>query len=512
MLLLGLTWSFENSLQAVLACALGVVLIVLIANLAALIVNRREAAREAAQIGPKTLRAQQDITEQLESLREGASAVSAIWSGEYDPGEVKRYFEDERKALQQNNRLHIVRVINPSVVPDEHFDFELLHAIHDEFGDRFRLLEDSTLRSYELYLAEYPRESDKKAVAVVVLNNTFSNRPEVALVLDPEEDQSLEGAVGAVKNWWATISDGLPGFDPVGLERWEHIAASYTRLVTKNVNDIEFLDRYSTRESEMVGAYLQSVHREGHELSVIEVGCGDGRALLDYIPIDLARHVAYVIGLDYARAMVVAAAGELKRLQQLSALASEYSQMLKSKTAFLQLNAEYMRSFFDDGRLRSGEQLLEAAPSAGEISIDPSNYATSTKVFCCLLNTIGVISPGERRVAFVEAMLSCLGVNDSLIFTVFAAERFKDEARTLYGELEEMINAEVTDVQFDFEQATFEVAGTPGYYSHWFTRRELHRLINDATERLEVEGRRFDSVKVDEMGSGGYFVAVRRMG
>ncbi len=499
-ILIVLIWSIANTWQAGMACALALTVAVGLGYL----------RWGASQEGPETLRSQKSITSRLETLREGASAVSAIWSGKYDPEEVRRYFEDERKALATNPLLRITRVINPSVIPDKHLD--LLYAIHDEFGDRFKLLEDSTIRSYELYLAEYPAEASKESVAVVVINNTLSDRPEVGVVLNPAEDKGLGGAVDAVKKWWHTISEDLPVFDPVGLERWEHIAPNYTRLVTENLNDIDFLDRYSTRESEMVGQYLRAVQRDGYEFSLIEVGCGDGRALLDYIPVELARHTAYVVGIDYARAMINAASGELRRLQQRNAFAAEYSQMLNDRTAFFQLNAEYMRSFFDDGRLRSFEQLLEAAPSTGEVSIDASNYATSTKVFCCLLNTIGVIETSDRRVTFVEAMLSCLGVNDSLIITVFAAERFEDEARNLYGKLEEMINAEVTEVQFDVEKANFEVAGYPGYFSHWFTERELRRLINDATERLEREGRRFDSVKIEEMGSGGYFVSIRRMG
>ena len=506
LLLVALTWSVANTLPAVLACAF---VVVAVALLVALALNRPDPPPP----GPTTLRSEQEITLRLESMRDGATAVFAIWSGKYDPDEVKRYFEDERKALKTNERLKITRVINPSVIPkeDERFDYELLQAIHNDAPDRFKLLEDSTLRSYELYLAEYPREANKKAVAVVVLNNTLSERPEVALVLDPQEDQSLEGVVDAVKRWWQAIREDLPEFDPVRLKRWEQIAASYTRLITENANDIEFLTHYSARESEMFANYLRDIQGEDRELSIIEVGCGDGRALLAYIPAEISRHIAYVIGLDYARAMVDAAARSLKIFQQVNTFPAEHNHVLKARTAFFQLNALHMPNYFEDGMLQGPEQLVGAAPSAAEVSIDPGRYATSTKVFCCLLNTIGVIET-DHRVAFVEAMLSCLGVNDSLVFTVFAAERFRDEAPKLYGALEEMINTDAREVHFDTESATFQVTGSPGYYSHWFTSRELTRLVDDATDRLEDRGRHFDLPKVVEMGTGGYFVSVRRMG
>jgi hypothetical protein len=186
------------------------------------------------------------------------------------------------------------------------------------------------------------------------------------------------------------------------------------------------------------------------------------------------------------------------------------AKMLINRTAFFQLNAAHVRRYFDDGRLHDLEQLQEASELSVEDGVDHANYGASQKVFCCLLNTLGVIEPAERRLAVLTSMLGCLGVGDGLILTVFAAERFRDEAPALYGELEELIDAEVTPEQFDDATATFKVPGTPGYYSHWFTERELRSLANDAIATLEREGRAFAPIHLRAMGDDGYAVVIER--
>jgi len=501
-LLLAVAWSQTESFKVLLVVA--AVFALLAATLTAL-------TQRSSGSSPQTLTTQASITARLKSLREGASSVSAIWSGEYDSSEVGLYFNDERKALETNELLHIRRVINPAVIPDEHF--ELLQSIRDRYGERFQLLEDSTLRSFELYIAEYPSESEKDAVAVVVINNTLTKRPQVALVLDPNDDKSLGGAVNAVQKWWETISEDLAPFDPVAIERWDQIASRYTEVVTENAGANEFLDRYTSREREAVGERLASSAEEEYELSLVEVGCGDGRALLSYIPTELERRISYVFGFDYAPAMVEIAESGLARLRHSSGFVRVDAKALLGKTAFFELNAANMRRFFDDGRLHDLEQLLEASPSGAGVDIDYSTYGASRKVFLCLLNTIGVISPRQRRIEVLESILACLGVEDRLILTVFAAERFAEDAISLYRDLEEMINAEVRELQFDSDTATFSIAGSPGspgYFSQWFSERELSEHFNEATASLIREGRSFGRVEIEPMGSGGYLAVVRR--
>lgn len=500
-LLLGVTASETESLKTVLVVGACIAIIAVVPFTLAWLRPRRG--------GPETLTTPASIKARLEELRQGATSVSAIWSGKYDADEVASYFEVEKQALHANPQLRISRVINPAVIPAEHF--ELLQSIREKYAPRFTLLEDSTLRSYELYIADYPLDT-RESVAVVVINNTLSKRPQVAVVLDPAKEQQLAGAVEAIRSWWTGISDELPAFDPIAIERWDHIARRYTTLVTENANKIAFLDQYAGREKQMIADYLQSVAEEGREICVMEVGCGDGRALFSVVPTELARSTSYVLGVDYAPAMITAAARELSRLRALRDKMRPDARMLMENTAFFQLNAANMRRFFDDGRLNEFEQLQQAAPDACTAAIDHSIYGASRKVFCCLLNTVGVIEPEGRRGDMLEAMLSCLGVDDSLVLTVFAAERFADEAPTLYRDLQEMIDTEVEDTQFDNANATFSVAGNPGYYSHWFTETELHQLVNGAKDPLEREGRSFDPVHVDRMGAGGYFVLVKRTG
>jgi SAM-dependent methyltransferase len=450
---------------------------------------------------PLAITDEKAIAAQLEELRDGASNFYAIWSGTYGDVEVARYFEAERRALNDNESLHISRIINPSVIPPQHY--HLLQSIKSEFGSRFQLYQDASIHSFELFVAEYSDERD--SVAVVVVNDLLNKRPKVGLVLDPARNLRLLGAVEAVRVWFEAIKKNLRDFDPVAVERWDRIAPRYTEFVSRNVNGISFLTDYFGEEAGLIRECLSERAEPGGDLSIIEVGCGDGRALSSYVPPLLAQNVAYVIGLDYAPGMVRAAEAELT-----SRLNSREEEVLgvrelRQKTGFSHLDAFEMRSVFDDGRLVRPDQF-----EAASLEVDPITFEESRKVFCCLLNTIGVIEPLGRRRKIVESMLSALGVEDDLIITVFSADAFATAARDLYQGLEPMLDTKVKNSHFDFESATFKVAGPPGYYSRWFEEAELRELLSDATRSLGRRGRSFERPVIKTMEAGGYFVHIRR--
>ncbi|HEX3240742.1 MAG TPA: class I SAM-dependent methyltransferase [Solirubrobacterales bacterium] len=441
------------------------------------------------------------IAARLEELRDGASNFYAIWSGTYGDVEVERYFEAERRALKDNESLHISRIINPSVIPPKHY--HLLQSIKSEFGPRFQLYQDASIHSFELFVADYPDERD--SVAVVVVNDLLAKRPKVGLVLDPDRNLRLVGAVEAVRFWFEAIKKNLRGFDPVAVERWDRIAPRYTEFVSRNANNITFLTDFFGEEAGMIGECLSELAGADRDLSVIEVGCGDGRALSSYVPALLAQNVSYVIGLDYAPGMVRAAQAELT--SRLNSAEEEVLGVreLRQKTVFSHLDAFELRSVFDDGRLVRPDQF-----EAASLEVDPVIFEESRKVFCCLLNTIGVIEPLGRRKKVVESMLSALGVEDDLIITVFSADAFAKEAQDLYRGLELMLDTKVKDIHFDFPSATFKVATPPGYYSRWFEEADLRELLSDAAQSLGPRGRSFEQPTIRTMDAGGYFAHIRR--
>lgn len=493
--LLGLAWSLTQDVTMALAV------------LAALLVVSLLVARASRSRGrPEALTDEQAIATRLEALRAGASAFSAIWSGTYADVEVERYFEAERRALDTNKSLHINRIINPTVIQPKHHN--LLLSIRSQFGSRFQLHEDPSIHSFELYVAEY---TGKEPVAVVVVNDMLNKRPKVGLVLDPSRNPRLAGAVGAVREWFHALREPLRVFDPVASERWDSIAPRYTKHVTQNANRISFLETYTTEECERVGGYLASLADPGRGLSIVEIGCGDGRALFRYIPPDLASSVSYVIGLDYAQEMVRVAEAELARRRSTSEERLPGARELTQKTGFYRVNGFELRRFFEDGRLRDPEQLMTTA--SGEATrVDPSTFMASRKVFCCFLNTLGVIEPRERRKALVEAMLAALGIDDRLVLAVFAADAFAEHAEDLYKGLEEMLDMKVEEDHFNPQDTTFHIDGSPGYFSRWFTEAELRDLMNEAVLELGRLGRAFDPPAVVPMASGGYFVDIRRAG
>jgi SAM-dependent methyltransferase len=459
----------------------------------------------ASRSRPEALTDEKAIAARLEDLRSGAEKFYAIWSGTYGDVEVKRYFDAERQALHSNESLHITRIINPSVIPPQHY--HLLQSIKTKYGSRFNLYQDSTIHSFELFVADYPDGRD--SVAVVVVNDIHTKRPKVGLVLDPGRNLRLLGAVEAVRVWFEAIRKNLKAFDPVAVERWDRIAPHYGEFVSRNSKDITFLDEFTAEESELIGECLSSLAEHNDDLSVIEVGCGDGRALFEYIPPLLAKNVAYVIGFDYAPGMIRAAEAELTTRLQGSEAKVLGVRELTEKTGFLLLDAFETETVFDDGWLMRPD-LFEGGAMGGQgLEVDPIVFAESRKVYCCLLNTVGVIE--ARRQKILESMLSALGVEDHLILSVFSADAFKTEARTLYYALEPMLDTKLSKSHFDFNSATFHVKGSPGYYSRWFGEPELRELLAAATASVGRRGRTFDHSKVKVMEAGGYFVDIRRV-
>lgn len=495
LILMFMAWNATKDLTVLAAAAAALLIVTLLWT-----------TKKTVQGRPEALTEEKDIAAHLEALREGASDFYAVWSGEYPEVEVERYFEAERKALETNRALNISRVINPTVIPDKHYN--LLQSMRQEFGSRFELYEDATIHFFELFVAEYP---DAGPVAVVVVNDIVSRRPKVGLVLDPGRNPALLGAVGAVKEWFKAIRGGLREFERPAVERWDHIAPRYTKYVSDNFNQIAFLDSFTSDEGNLVGDYLGSLAEPGQNLVVVEVGCGDGRALLRYLPTSLANCIAYVVGLDYAPAMLQAAEGELvKRLSDSEG--SPAAKAIAERTGFYRLNAFDMRRFFDDGHLRDLERFEMASRTSRSRGMDPTTFAGARKVFFCLLNTIGVIEPLARRKEMVESMLAALGHDDRLILTVFAADAFEEKAEELYDGLEPMLDMKIKKDHYEFANATFQIDGIPGYYSHWFEESELLELLTSAALSLGGDGRAFARPDVKRMGSNGFFVEIRRTG
>lgn len=499
-LLVGLAWSLSANVSTLLMVCVVLVLIAFAGAWASV--------KRAGPAAPEALTDETAIADRLQALRKDASAFYAIWSAKYDEVEVEDYFDLEKEALAKNALLSISRVINPTVIKDKHY--KLLQSIRSQFGTRYLLYEDESIQSFELYIVDYPKGRD--SVAVVVVNDTLTKRPTVGLVLDPGRNPRLAGAVGAVREWFEAICKSLPVFDPVAIERWDHIAPRYTRFVTENVNDIAFLKDYTTEECKLVGECLSSLVTGGHRLSLIEVGCGDGRAVLQYVPVALAEDTAYVVGLDYSPAMIQAAEVALNRRRLTPELQLPGARALARKTSFYHLDASSMRRVFDDGRLVDLEQLQAGSLATMASEFDHATFAASQKVFCCLLNTIGVIEPPPRRAAVVEMMLAALGIDDRLVLGVFAADAFEEHAPTLYRGLAEMLDTAVTEEHFDVENATFRVDEAPGYYSQWFDEAQLLELVNAATLPLAEQGRAFHPPQITRMDSGGYLVIIRRTG
>jgi hypothetical protein len=493
LLLLGLTWTVVHTVTGLLvACAVLVGL--------ALVAERLYRSR------PEVLTDGAAIASRLEELRVGASRFSAIWSGQYDAVEVERYFEAERIALSSNDDLRINRVINPSVISTSNYN--LLKEIRDKYGDRFKLYENSAIHSFELYVVDYPGNRD--AIAVVVVIDVNNRRPTIGLVLDPDRDPRLGGAVAAIRVWFESILEPLPVFDPIAIERWDHMAPRYTRYVTENTNRLDFLERFAAEENRLLTQHLESTFASADTCALIDVGCGDGRILIGGLPEPLADRLSWLVGLDYAAEMIRTSE---RRLLARDRSARDASGPLSERTRLYRVNALDMQRYFNNGQLNDLEHLRETAPQAPLSDIDQDRFTASRKVFCCMLNTLGVVERPRHRLAVFKALLAALGPDDTLAISVFAAEAFEAHAETLYKGLEKMIDAHIESANFDTAAASFAVSGTPGYYSHWFTEDELADLAAKAMLALADEGageRVFFPANIERITEIGFFLTVRR--
>lgn len=486
--LLGLTWVVSQSATALLAVGLALLI---------LPVARRYRAR------PEVLTDAVAIASRLESLRVGASSFSAIWSVQYQAVEVERYFEAERVALANNPELRISRVINPTVISPRHYD--LLEEIRAQYDDRFTLYENFAIQTYELYVIDYP--GDRESIAVVVVIDNIRRRPTVGLVLNPERDARLVGAVEAVRVWFDSIREPLPEFDPIAIERWDHIAPRYTRYITENANHLRFLERFMADERRLLAEQLDAVIGSEGDFVLIEIGCGDGRILADAVPEPLVDRLTWLIGIDYAAEMIQVSQRRLaQRNRELTGRPG--LERLRECTRLYRLNALDMQRYFDDGQITDLEHLRATAPDFESSGIDLAQFASSRKVLCCLLNTLGVIESHGHRLAVVRTMLAALGPGDALLLSVFAADVFRREAPSLYRGLEKMLDMPIETASFGTD--TFAVGGTPGYFSHWFSEAELTELTNKAMLGLASEQRVFYPPTVQRVGDGGYFLIVQR--
>ena len=225
---------------------------------------------------------------------EGARSIQAIWSAKYP--DVEDYFRTEAKDLANNPTLQIERLVNPEVLSPAIRD-----QLRDLVGSHPNIAVWATdINEFECFLCEYVKGRSTHLKALLVLNEMLGRTPQLGIYIDPERAQHLKPIAFAIQSWFLSLPrtelTGLPATDNV----WEINAPAYDRYVTKS--DYPFLRTFIDAEEDLL---REVVAQFQGPVSIIEVGSGTGRTLLEYAkhPHD-SNHVLYLIGVDNSHGMI----------------------------------------------------------------------------------------------------------------------------------------------------------------------------------------------------------------
>lgn len=399
-------------------------------------------------------------------MRHGARMIRAIWSTPYPEQMLEAYFEEEGLAMKETPGLHIVRLVNSNAIPQNfHGRFRQFRS---DFKDQLEIFE-TEVTEFECYVAEYPTNSNRSAVAMFVVNDIARSFPAVGFLLDSATSADVSGAVVSIMEWFDKIAEPAepPQFlaEP-GQSVWDRGADVYDRLVT--TTEYSFLRSFLDEEQARLISFLNEVLKgngTANGLSVTEVGCGTGRSLIGLLTDRaLAEKLEHLIGVDTSPAMLEQADENWKKIRNFVPDAA------RRDITFARLDGTQLHNLVQGGRL-----VVTELPEEHRQHLDATLFLGSRKVYSCLLNTLGVMHEEERK-KILESMALALTPGDRLVISVFDADSFPTQARDLYGHLRRLTGSFDPVKDFDDNRAEFDSAE---YYSHWFHQGEIPTLLDD---------------------------------
>lgn len=121
---------------------------------------------------------------------------------------------------------------------------------------------------------------------------------------------------------------------------------------------------------------------------------------------------------------------------------------------------------------------LEEALKEANLPVDDKEKLDAGKVtLACVMNTFGIM-PEEIRSPIIKEMIKVAGDKGSTLSVFFNADKFKDGIETFYKKSPELCG-NIMETDIDYTNTTLHVAES-GYYSHWFSEKEIHKLMQDA--------------------------------
>lgn len=232
----------------------------------------------------------------------------------------------------------------------------------------------------------------------------------------------------------------------------------YDRHIT--FADHPILNRFTNFERDYLDKAI--LHMPTESVVLIEIGCGTGRLLIQYIDpysklakdrkikrgekIALAQKIQHVVGIDSSKYMIERLDANLQRYTSMEGITNGYTIENGDATQLNSVLPEILR-----------RQNLEEHP----------------KVFCIMLCTLGNMRK-KTRITVLKEIRKAMTQSDILVVSVWNRALFKKGVHNIYGDFTGLIG-EFSEENIDYKEAELETEIK--YFIHWFSKEELKQLL-----------------------------------
>ncbi len=237
---------------------------------------------------------------------------------------------------------------------------------------------------------------------------------------------------------------------------WNKLAPKYDHFVTFTKDPL--LRKFQKAEKRTLFSLI-SREANNDNLILIEIGCGTSRLLFRLIKSKTykknALKIKFIIGIDDSDSMYTISSYEKDKQMR----NKKFPNDIKSKLKILKVNA---------GEWKKLEKKIKN-------NVGSKNYKNCKKIVFCILNTLGIMHPNERK-KVIYSMAKIAGNNGILFISTFNAGMFKSYAPRIYDEIKD-ITGFFDDNSFDSINNDF--ISRDYYYSHWFNFNEIKDDLNE---------------------------------
>ena len=223
---------------------------------------------------------------------------------------------------------------------------------------------------------------------------------------------------------------------------WNDLSSEYDDNVEGNIDSI--ISGYISEEIRIICDLCKKVIKPGVKYTIIDMGSGTGRVLFALRSILGTSSISYC-GLDMSQSMI---------------------KLSKNKQSVLGANDV---SFFNY--------------DVTNPRIDDLFDDDSIKITLCMYNTVGVI-PASKRQQFFDSMIRLSGKNGLVLVSAFNGDDFVFVAPKIYVPMKNMIK-QIDEDSFDEQKLAFK--NKLGYYSQWFTKNQLLKLLRSNVKPVTIE-------------------------